>query len=138
MTKTTVDPICPGFQLSFIRKVFFSYHTCFKNCFLYVKIDKDLSMVRQENIFTFRGKILSRSYHGVPKNFCLSRSWQNVLSFTRVLKGVSSASLWPGVSFFVSLGNQITITCMEQISGVAHLSNLFIGVTNKRGAPRTF
>ena len=42
--------------------------------------------LRQEKFLTCLDKILSRSYQGVPRNVCLSRSWQDVSSLARVNK----------------------------------------------------
>ena len=62
-----------------------SRNKIFQN-FLCVKNFQDLNKLRKENFLTCLDKILSRSYQGVPRNICVSRSWQDISSFARVIK----------------------------------------------------
>ena len=57
-----------------------------RNKIFCVKNYQDIIKLRQEKFLTCLDKILSRSYQGVPRNVCLSRSWQDVSSFARVNK----------------------------------------------------
>ena len=59
---------------------------CLQTNSLCVKSYQDLIKLRQENFLTYLDKILSRSYQGVRRNVCLSRSWLDVSSFARVNK----------------------------------------------------
>ena len=53
--------------------------------FACAKNDQDLNKLRREIDLTCLSKILSRSYKGVPRNSCHSRSWEEVSNFARII-----------------------------------------------------